>query len=125
MKIGNRLKNIRKFLGLTQLEFSGNIVTESFYSRVENGKSDISISKLIELLNYNHISLYEFFEPAFQGNIEQQIILAFLDKDSERLRKYQPQNDQEKAIRNLLLEILGGKSGHCQLSPEEFSKRIS
>ena len=108
MKIGTRLKNTRKFLGLTQLEFSGGIVTESFYSRVENGKSDISMSKLIELLNYNQVSLYDFFEPAFQGNIEHQVILAFLDKDIDRLRHYKPLNDHEEALIEMLLVILGG-----------------
>ncbi|WP_265488950.1 helix-turn-helix domain-containing protein [Lactobacillus sp. PV034] len=112
MKIGVRLKNIRKFLGLTQLQFSAGVVTESFYSRVENGRSNISMSKLIELLNYHHVSLYDFFEPAFKGNIEQQAVLAFLDRDVKRLEHYQPINDKQETAIQLMLNILwGGKSG--------------
>lgn len=61
MDIGNRLKNTRVFLGLTQEQFSAGIVTESFYSRVENNKSKISMNDLLNILNYHHVSLYDFF----------------------------------------------------------------
>lgn len=60
MDIGNRLKNTRVFLGLTQEQFSAGIVTESFYSRVENNKSKISMNDLLNILNYHHVSLYDF-----------------------------------------------------------------
>ena len=108
MEIGTRLKNIRKFLGLTQLQFSGGVITESFYSRVENGKSDISMAKLIKLLNYNHISLAEFFEPLFQSDSTIKVFGAFIDKDIERLQRYKRMNKQEEILINLLLKIVGG-----------------
>lgn len=107
VKIGMRLKNTRKFLGLTQSQFSAGIVTESFYSRVENGRSNISMSKLIELLNYHQVSLYDFFEPAFEGDIEQQAILAFIDKDIVRLEAYQPINEKQETALSLMISILG------------------
>ena len=111
MEIGTRLKNIRKFLGLTQLQFSGGVITESFYSRVENGKSDISMAKLIKLLNYNHISLAEFFEPLFQSDSTIKVFGAFIDKDIERLQRYKRMNKQEEILINLLLKIVGGEKG--------------
>ena len=49
MNIGNQLKNIRLFLGLTQEQFCAGIVTESFYSRVENNRSNISMEDLVEI----------------------------------------------------------------------------
>lgn len=118
MKIGKRLKNTRKYLGLTQAQFSSGIVTESFYSRVENGRSNISMSKLIELLNYHHVSLYDFFEPAFEGNIEQQAILAFIDRDCDRLKDYKPMNERQEAVVDLMISILGGWKGPSGYSHE-------
>ena len=53
MKIGTQLKNTRLLLGLTQEQFSAGIVTESYYSRVESNKNNISMDSLLKILNYN------------------------------------------------------------------------
>lgn len=50
MLIGERLKELRLFLGLTQKEMSQGIVSESFYSRVERGTRKIKIVDLLTLL---------------------------------------------------------------------------
>lgn len=108
MEFGTRLKNTRMFLGLTQKEFSAGIVTESFYSRVESNQSNISMMKLIELLNYHQVPLYDFFEPAFKENIEQEAIRAFIDRDVARLRKFKKTNDN--AALQLMIDILEGQT---------------
>lgn len=61
MFIGGRLKELRRFLGLTQAEMSQGIVSESFYSRVERGARKINILDLLALLNKNGIHLKDFF----------------------------------------------------------------
>lgn len=62
MTIGERLKELRLFLGLTQEEMTQGVVSESFYSKVERGTSKINILDLLEILNKNGINLEDFFE---------------------------------------------------------------
>ncbi|MFH4353533.1 helix-turn-helix transcriptional regulator [Lactobacillus helveticus] len=88
MNIGNQLKNIRVFLGLTQEQFCAGIVTESFYSRVENNRSNISMEDLVEILNFHHISLYDFFISVDVKYLKKKIIQAFLEHDVSRLSEY-------------------------------------
>lgn len=76
MKIGTQLKTTRLLLGLTQEQFSAGIVTESYYSRVESNKSNISMDSLLKILNYNQVSLYDFFEPIISEDIDQELILG-------------------------------------------------
>lgn len=90
MNIGKQLKNTRAFLGLTQEEFSARIVTESFYSRIENGKSKISINDLLTILNYHNVSLYDFFISTDHiRHIKRSIMQAFINNDINKLKKYQ------------------------------------
>ena len=50
MTIGAALKKIRSELGLTQKEMCGDIMSRSYYARVESDKSYISANMLIQLL---------------------------------------------------------------------------
>lgn len=89
MDIGNRLKNTRVFLRLTQEQFSAGIVTESFYSRVENNKSKISMNDLLNILNYHHVSLYDFFVSDDIKYIKNNIMQVFIDGNINKLQEYQ------------------------------------
>ena len=51
MTIGEQLKKTRTLLGLTQTQMCSGIVTESFYSRVERGLSEINATDLFRILN--------------------------------------------------------------------------
>ncbi|QNQ82328.1 helix-turn-helix transcriptional regulator [Lactobacillus sp. PV037] len=62
MRIGERLKTVRLFLGLTQTEMSEGVMTESYYSKVERDISKVKIDALLTMLNRNGISLEDFFE---------------------------------------------------------------
>ena len=68
MTIGERLKELRLFLGLTQEEMTQGVVSESFYSKVERGTSKINILDLLEILNKNGINLEDFFEEENSTN---------------------------------------------------------
>lgn len=88
MDIGNQLKNTRVLLGLTQEQFSAGIVTESFYSRVENNKSNISMNALLGILNYHHVSLRDLFAKEDIKHQKKQIMQAFIDRDVKKLNQY-------------------------------------
>lgn len=61
MTIGEQLREIRDSLNLTQTEMCAGVVTASFYSRVENRKSEINIDDLLAILKQNHVSIRDFF----------------------------------------------------------------
>lgn len=88
MNIGNQLKNFRILLDLTQEQFSAGVVTESFYSRVESNKNNISMKDLLAVLNYHHISLYDFFASVDVTNSKRKIMEAFLDRNIDKLKEY-------------------------------------
>ena len=60
MTIGEALKKIRSELGLTQKEMCGDIMSRSYYARVESDKSYISANMLIQLLLIHKIDMNHF-----------------------------------------------------------------
>ncbi len=59
-KFGKSLRVIRKAKNITIDQAAGNTVTTAFLSKVERGKSDISFSKLIEILDRMNVDIDEF-----------------------------------------------------------------
>ncbi len=106
MKIGTQLKTTRLLLGLTQEQFSAGIVTESYYSRVESNKSNISMDSLLKILNYNQVSLYDFFEPIIREDINQELILAFINLDSKKIEQLDLADGNEQILAKIMLAIL-------------------
>lgn len=78
--IGSQLKKTRILLGLTGEQMCKGVLTESAYSRVERGQSEIDIDKLIELLNNHQVSLADFFTPFDQRSLEEEVKSAFLKR---------------------------------------------
>lgn len=76
---------------MTQEEMCAGVITESFYSRVENGKSEIGISDLLLILAKHKIALNDFFavfDKQIQGDLQQRRILrAFNNRDFVWLKK--------------------------------------
>ena len=106
MKIGTQLKTTRLLVGLTQEQFSPGIVTESYYSRLESNKSNISMDSLLKILNYNQVSLYDFFEPIIRENINQELILAFINLDSKKIEQLDLADGNEQMLAKIMLAIL-------------------
>lgn len=106
MKIGTQLKTTRLLLGLTQEQFSAGIVTESYYSRVESNKSNISMDSLLKILNYNQVSLYDFFEPIVSEDIDQKLILSFLNLDSRKIEQLDLADSNKQMLAKIMLAIL-------------------
>lgn len=62
MTIGELLKKERLTKEKTQKEWVGNIVSTSYYAKVEKNVHRISAEDLLALLDYNNISTEEFFQ---------------------------------------------------------------
>ena len=58
--IGNSLRDIRKALALSQKQMADGIMSQSNYSKVENGTIEISFTKMLEILDRLDMSLEEF-----------------------------------------------------------------
>ncbi|RVU71541.1 MULTISPECIES: helix-turn-helix domain-containing protein [Lactobacillus] len=61
MEIGQALKSIRKNLHLSQTEMAGNVLTKSYYSKIERGIHEINASDLIKILMLHQIDINDFF----------------------------------------------------------------
>ncbi|WEV36681.1 hypothetical protein [Lactobacillus sp. ESL0677] len=61
MEIYELLKKYRLIQHKSQQSWVGNIVSRSFYTKVEQGKSHLSANDLLDLLHYNHIPTVDFF----------------------------------------------------------------
>lgn len=62
MNIGSLLKQTRKRLGLTQQEMAGNVLSYSYYSKIERGIHDINVNDLIKILDLHKIDIHSFFK---------------------------------------------------------------
>lgn len=60
--IGKLLKKKRKELHLSQSEMSKDVLSYSYYSKVERGIHDINIQDLINILTNHNINVYLFFK---------------------------------------------------------------
>lgn len=100
MTIGEELKFCRLQAGKTQSEWIGDLVSESFYSKVERGIHSIDADLLLQILIRNHISLEKFFsllhidnatDPDFQlkqkiKEAQYNVNLTMLDEIKEKIK---------------------------------------
>ncbi|WEV39923.1 hypothetical protein [Lactobacillus sp. ESL0681] len=100
MKLGELLKKYRDKQSKNKKEWSGNIISPSFYARVEAGINRISAEDLIDLLHYNKISLIDFFskldqneqpEDAIQRKINRLLNQAYYTCSQQDLEKVREQ----------------------------------
>ena len=61
MEIGELLRKCRMEQGKTQKDWAGEVISPSFYSKVEKCLNRISAEDLLQLLEANQIPLWEFF----------------------------------------------------------------
>lgn len=94
MTIGSLLRQYRQEAGKTQRAWIGDIVSPSFYSKIEKNTTRISAQDLIEILRYNHIDLGSFFskldyrsksEDELKKNVISKSIDAYYKFDIDRL----------------------------------------
>ena len=113
------IKYFREGLGITQKEFSNEVMSVSYFSRFENGTNNISAHILLDLLKKNNISIQEFFVKMNNENDYNFITwykilhLAYYKNDTDTIKdtlKKIPSESPFNLVGNLLLEQLFGKN---------------
>lgn len=94
MTIGQLLKQYRIESLKTQKEWAGNVISPSYYSKVEKDQHRITADDLIALLHFNNVKLWDFFSKLSQEdkiqyneglNIYQEINEAYYHNDKKKL----------------------------------------
>lgn len=95
-KIGERIGNQRRKLGLTQQDIYDKMeISQNHYSRIENGHVGISIEKLIQLSNILNISIDYILTGKTPGN-----------KKSDFEEKYNDLSNKQKQFINQQIDCL-------------------
>ena len=75
----------RKKQGFTQTDMAEKLnVTQVQYGRYESGKSDLSLTKFIELLKILDINIADFSD---EENTSKEEVLTFIEKQKQNLKK--------------------------------------
>lgn len=129
MTIGEALKHYRLRQGKTQKEMAGDLMTESFYSKVERGVHKINSDLLIKLLIANGLSPDRFFEiivgdadPRFKLKITNDDLWKYtnnrqLDKLKEAKKKIE-NSDDASSLQKLQVNL-------CVAAAERSDKNVS
>ena len=106
MEIGELLKEYRLSLGITQKQMAENIVSTSFYSRVEQGISRINAIDLLKILKLHSINKTDFFnqisvDVSDHSNNNAQLInmlfVAFFDNDLSQITTIKSKIEQDSS----------------------------
>ncbi|WP_018659586.1 helix-turn-helix domain-containing protein [Allofustis seminis] len=76
MNVGQALKEIRRRENLTQKEMAANIISPSFYAKVEKGYHHISADDLFDILKAHQLSLEDFI-ALVQMDEQENLIITF------------------------------------------------
>ena len=95
MNIGEALKQYRTSAGLTQKEFTQNILSPAHYSKIERNLHEISANDLLKLLSQNKIRYSDFFSSLDQNNVNdqdeklsEQLLSAYYDRNLDKGNLY-------------------------------------
>ncbi|WP_281830237.1 MULTISPECIES: helix-turn-helix domain-containing protein [Lactobacillus] len=62
MTIGETLKKEQKELGLSQTKMAGDVLTKSYYSKIERNQYEIKATDLIKILRLHDIDVIHFLK---------------------------------------------------------------
>ncbi|MGQ5709754.1 helix-turn-helix domain-containing protein [Lactobacillus sp. PSON] len=129
--IGKELKKIRLTYGLTQREMSADVLDPTYYGIIERDDRRISIKDLLEILNRNGISIYEFFsdfdkKAVKQYRLKNRIQMACLTRDKAKIDNLL-KLDEIKAneLQTLQLNLVKAEiSGGVNTLPKRLQNKI-
>lgn len=138
MTIGELLKEYRISQGKRQKEFTNNgeIISQSFYSKVEKAANKITVDNLIEILHYNNISLWEFFSRLNQNDdmrhqqmeeLHNMMISAYYDRNDRELLNIKSliaesnMSDKDKREQELIVD---GWIESIKTNPKSYDKNL-
>lgn len=107
MTVGEALKYFRRQKSMTQKDFINDVVSESYYSKVENNLHRINAEDLFVLLKMNRISLQEFIDKldlynkkSPLGYLENRMYELFYENKIDELDELVDIANQEKDLGN-------------------------
>lgn len=134
MTIGKKLYQVRRSLGLTQKQMAAKVLSQTQYRRIETGLSDIKARVLVKLCAEHQLSIVDFLaEFAYQGpsnvDLHDQIMLAFLNQNCQKLKKINSRSDLEnnqthELINWLLLKLEGNNKQVLKELQRNLQRRI-
>lgn len=136
MNIGEALKQYRTSAGLTQKEFTQNILSPAHYSKIERNLHEISANDLLKLLNQNKIRYSDFFSSLNQNSIEEQdkkisdqLLSAYYDRDVDKAKEIYTQistsdNDLLKLRAKLILDTLQGGRRKLSKNKDKILQKV-
>ncbi|MEK3617388.1 Rgg/GadR/MutR family transcriptional regulator [Lactobacillus crispatus] len=119
MKIGEALKLERKQLNLSQSKMAGNILTKSFYSKVERDICSIRANDLLQILSLHNIDYSSFFKKVENNTNKHHISkidcdnllhTAYYQKDLSKITELEKmlndRNNSELNLDNIRAQII-------------------
>ena len=91
LKLGARLKELRKVRGLTQEALAEEVdLTPQYLSRLESGHQSPSVETMAKLAEALHVELWELFDFGHQGTVKEvrkrlQNLIRESDEHKQRL----------------------------------------
>lgn len=113
--VGAKLKKIRQGLNLTQKEMAGDILSVSYYSKVERELFDINTGDLLKILELHNISIVDFFNQSDDENLffeylVNQLRSAYYSKNLKLIDKLESKlndlNSSSIRVQSLRMKIL-------------------
>lgn len=114
MEIGEKLRVLRRSLGLTQQQMVAGKMDRSFYSRIEGGKNTITANDLLKVLKVHNVSALEFLKDEQVGTVDSwdyqdQLVEAYFARDAEKLSELQQILEVKDSKLKLAAEFLQAK----------------
>jgi|SRR5574344_277724 transcriptional regulator with XRE-family HTH domain len=119
MKENEKIKEVRKKLGLTQQHLADKIgVSKQYLSRVENGLTELSKEKVVLLCNSCGISFEWFFSDTGQMLIKDQNIQENLICDTDNLKHFSSLLDVYNSYLNIVSKVVKSKYTGYEIEDE-------
>lgn len=131
MTIGEKIKEVRLFLGLNRKEFVHEIIDESYLASIEKGKSEIRAIDLIAILQQNNLSVISFLSGF--GNTQPSLSIyedeasnAFFAHDIQKLNQISNacSNEVIKDVIQLMIAKLNKQLSSFSNHEKEKIKKI-
>ncbi|WP_232805124.1 helix-turn-helix domain-containing protein [Lactobacillus crispatus] len=114
MTIGEALKQTRKSMKLSQTEMAGDVLSTSYYSKIERGLNDIQTQDLIDLLKQHGLQASIFLERIENEDSENDLAHKNLIWQKQLEDAYYHQ--QIERLEDLKIEIGKYKNADCKIN---------
>ena len=95
--IGKKLKSLRQELGLTQTEMAADVISVSFYSKVERGLNDIGVNDFLDILQKHNVGPKDFFNDFKNKKRNKEKLVSLVNRFVTASTE-----DNENEIRNII-----------------------